>query len=332
MDARRTFKYYRQYQWADIFAMIRNGRRSPKVCADRMDGKLVVITGATSGIGYSTARKFAAQGANLLCVNRSREKSEALRREIEGAFQVRCDYVLADLSSLDEMHRVARELAALDTPIDVLIHNAGVYLTRQELTADGIDRVLAVHYLSSFVINYLLMEKLKAQGHGRILLVSSEGHRFAAWGLGLDDLNWERRRYSGLRSYGSAKTAQLLSMIVFAERFRGSGVTINAIHPGAVKTETGQENGRLYRWWKKNFHDPALRTPDLSAEALYYCAASRELDGVTGRYFSLTTEEKPAPPARDRDVALALWERSLEMSGLHASLLHPSVHQTAEAS
>jgi retinol dehydrogenase 13 len=323
MDAKKTFRYYREYQWADIFAMIRNGGRTPKVCTDRLDGKLVVITGATSGIGYSTARKFASQGANLLCVNRSREKSDALRGELEGGFGVNCDYLLADLGSLEEIHRVARELAALDTPIDVLIHNAGVYLTRKERTADGIDRVLAVHYLSSFVINHVLMEKLKAQGNGRILLVSSEGHRFAAWGLGLDDLNWERRRYSGLRSYGSAKTAQLLSMIVFAERFRDSGVTINAIHPGAVRTETGRENGRLYRWWKKNIYDPALRTPEIAAEALYYMGASSELDGITGRYFSLTTEEKPAPPARDRDVARALWEKSLDMSGLTTSL-HPS--------
>lgn len=332
MDAKKTFRYYRQYQWADIFAMIRNGRRAPKVCADRLDGKLVVITGATSGIGYTTARKFASRGANLLCINRSREKSEALRGELEGEFGVRCDYLLADLGSLEEIRRVARELAALDTPIDVLIHNAGVYLTRREVTADGIDKVLAVHYLSSFVINHMLMEKLKAQGRGRIILVSSEGHRFAAWGLGLDDLNWERRRYSGLRSYGSAKTAQLLSMIVFAERLRDSGVTINAVHPGAVRTETGQENGRLYRWWKKTFYDPALRTPEIAAEALYYLAASSDLDGISGRYFSLTTEENPAPPARDRDVALALWERSLEMSGLHASFQHPSVHETAGAS
>lgn len=320
MRARKVFQYYREYQWADIFAMIRNSRLAPKVCGDRMDGKLVVITGATSGIGYHTALKYAAMGANLLCVNRNGEKSEKLRREVEEAFPVTCDYLLADLSALKDIHRVAGELASLQTPIDVLIHNAGVYLTEKELTTDGLDRVFVVHHLSSFVMNHVLMEKLRAQEQARIILVSSEGHRFAAWGLNLDDMNWEKRRYSGLRSYGAAKTAQLLSMIVFAERFRDSGVTINAVHPGAVKTETGQENGPLYRWWKKKILDPTLKTTALSAEALYYCGASREMDGISGRFFNLTAEEKPAPPARDHDLARALWNTSLELSGLPAAV------------
>ena len=105
-------------------------------------------------------------------------------------------------------------------------------------------------------------------------------------------------------------------------------VTINAINPGAVKTEPGRENGRLYRWWKKTFHDPGLRTVEISAEALYYCGVSTDLDGVSGRYFSLTTEENPAPPARDRDVALALWERTLVMSGLTSSPDHSFHRET----
>ncbi len=318
MSARKIWQYYRAYQWKDILAMIRNSRRPPRLCDDRFDGKLVVITGATSGIGYVTARKYASMGANLLCVNRNEQKSEALRREMEDTYGVRCDFLLADLSVLQDIHRAAHELAARETPIDVLIHNAGVYLTAQEITPDGLDRVLVVHHLSSFIINYLLMEKLKAQDKGRIILVSSEGHRFAAWGLNLDDMNWKKRRYTGLRSYGAAKTSQLLSMLVFAEHFRGSGVTINAVHPGAVKTDTGQENGPLYRWWKKTFFDPTLKTTDISAEALYYCGVSKELDGVAGRFFNLTTEEKPAPPARDLDLARALWQKSLTLSGLQS--------------
>ncbi|MFZ1730766.1 MAG: SDR family NAD(P)-dependent oxidoreductase [Bacteroidota bacterium] len=323
MSVGKVFQYYREYQLADIFAMLRNSSRAPKVCTDRFDGKLVVITGATSGIGYSTARKYAAQGANLLCINRNSEKSDALRREVEDEFSVRCDCLIADLSSLQDIYRVAGELAALRTPIDVLIHNAGVYLTERELTSEGLDKVLVVHHLSSFIINYVLMEKLKAQDKSRIILVSSEGHRFAAWGLKLDDMNWEMRRYTGLRSYGAAKTSQLLSMLVFAERFRGSGVTINAVHPGAVKTDTGQENGPLYRWWKKTFFDPTLKTTSLSAEALYYCGVSGELDTVTGRFFNLTTEEKTAPPARDYDLALALWNTSLELTGLNNTASEP---------
>ena len=105
---------------------------------------------------------------------------------------------------------MAEGLKRLDTPIDVLIHNAGIYLTKRELTPDGIEKVFVLQHLSSFIINFILMDKLKSQRKARIIMVNSEGHRFAAWGLRLDDLNWEKRRYSGLKSYGSAKLAQLL--------------------------------------------------------------------------------------------------------------------------
>jgi len=161
------------------------------------------------------------------------------------------------------------------------------------------------------------MDKLKSQEKARIILVGSEGHRFAAWGLRLDDLNWEKRRYSGLKSYGSAKTAQLLSMIVFNEHFQNTGVSINSMHPGAVKTDTGQENGAVYRWFKRNFLDKTLKSPEISAEALYYLGVSKEIDAVSGKFFNLTTEEEPAPPALDKEVAYQLWNKSLELAGWH---------------
>ncbi len=314
---KKFFKYFKEYEWSNIIAMMRNNRLDPKICKEDFKDKLVVITGATSGIGYLTARKYAAMGANLLCINRNILKSEALCLEIGQEFGVRCEYKIADLSRLAEIFQVAKELSAMNLPIDVLIHNAGVYLTKRELTSDGLEKVFVVHYLSSFVINYLLMEKLKSQEKARIILVGSEGHRFAAWGLRLEDLNWEKRSYSGLKSYGSAKTAQLLSMIVFADQFQNSGVTINTMHPGAVKTETGQENGPVYRWFKRNFLDKTLRSPEISAEALYYLGVSKEMEAVSGKFFNLTAEEEPAPPALDREVAGELWNISLELSGLH---------------
>ncbi len=296
--------------------MVKNNGRDPKIWTEDFADKLVVITGATSGIGYCTARKYASMGANLLCINRNREKSESLRREIESEFGVTCDYQIADLSKLSDIYRVAGELVELEESIDVLIHNAGVYLTKRELTSDGLEKVFAVHYISSFIINYLLMDKLKAQEKARIIMVGSEGHRFAAWGLRLDDLNWEKRRYSGLASYGSAKTAQLLAMLCFEERFRNTGVSINTMHPGAVKTETGQENGALYRWFKKNLFDLALKSPEISAEALYYLGCSRELDCISGKFFNLTTLEEPAPPALDKEIANRLWQQTFSMIGI----------------
>jgi len=317
MKNKKFAKYFREYEWSNISAMIRNNRSDPRICTEDFRNRLVVITGATSGIGYHTARKYASHGANLLCINRNKEKSEALCREIESEFGVQCGYRIADLSSLKEVRAIAGELSELETPIDVLIHNAGTYLTKRELTPEGIEKVFVVHYLSSFIMNFILMNKLKSQEKARIILVGSEGHRFAAWGLKLDDLNWEKRRYSGLKSYGSAKLAQLLSVIVFNEYFRETGVTINTMHPGAVKTETGQENGPVYRWYKRNFLDKTLKSPELSAEALYWLGVSREMEDVSGKFFNLTTEEEPAPPALDREAAYELWEETLKMAGLN---------------
>ena len=310
-------KYFKEYKVSNISAMIRNNSSAPRICTEDFKGRLVVITGATSGIGYWTARKYAARGASLLCINRNTEKSEALCREIREEFGVKCEYRIADLSSLKEIRHVAGELLELDSPIDVLIHNAGIYLTKREVTPEGIEKVLAVHYLASFIINFILREKLKSQGRARIIMVGSEGHRFAAWGLKLDDLNWEKRRYTGLKSYGSAKTAQLLSMILFDEYFRNTGVSINTMHPGAVKTDTGQENGPVYRWFKRNFFDRTLKSPEISAEALYYLGVSKEVENVSGKFFNLTTEEEPAPPALDREAACELWEKTVEMTGLN---------------
>lgn len=313
---KKFFQYFKEYEWSNIFAMIRNNCSTPKICTDDFKNKLVVITGATSGIGYHTARKYASHGSNILCINRNTQKSEALCKEIESEFGVKCNFKIADLSSIAEIKRVAEELAAPEIHIDVLIHNAGVYLTKKELTVDGFEKLLVVHYLSTFIINNRLVEKLKSQEKARIIMVGSEGHRFAAWGLRLDDLNWQKRRYSGLKSYGSAKTAQLLSMIIFDEIFKNTGVTINTMHPGAVKSETGQENGKTYRWFKKNVYDKSLKPTDISAEALYFLGVSKEIEGVGGKFFNLTTEEIPAPPALDREMAVDLWSKSLELAGL----------------
>jgi len=314
---KKFWTYFNQYTVSNVWSMIRNNSKDPKICPEDFNGKLVVITGATSGVGYATAREYAAHGANLLCINRNQSKSEKLKNEIETEFGVKCNYMLTDLSNLKEVFNLAEALQKISTPIDVLIHNAGIYLKKREITSDGIDQVFMVQYLASFIINYLLQEKLKSQEKARIILVNSEGHRFAAWGLNLDDLNWEHHRYSGLKSYGSAKLAQLLTMHVFHDRFRDSGVTINAMHPGAVKTETGQENGAGYRWYKKNVLDKTLRPVQISADALYFLGVSAEMDGIGDKFFNLTTEEEPAPPALDREVALDLWEISMILSGLN---------------
>jgi len=310
------WKYFKQYEVSQIIAMIKNSKKEPLICNERFENKLVVITGATSGIGAFTARKYACMGADLLCINRNEEKSIQLKEEIESKYNIKCDYLIADLSKLKDIHEVADKLSAMERPIDVAIHNAGLTLSKQQLSDGGYDVVFVVQYLASFIINYKLIGKLKAQKSARIIMNNSEGHRFAPWGIRLDDLNWKKRRYSGLKAYGSAKLAQLLSMHIFKEKLEGSNVTINSMHPGAVKSDTGKDNGRLYKWYKRNVLEKMLRPTDISSDSLYYLGVSKELEGISGKFFSLTTEEVPSPPAWDLDEARKLWDVSLILSNL----------------
>jgi retinol dehydrogenase-13 len=307
------FKYLKQYKISNIKAMLRNNKAEPLECQDDFSGRLVAVTGATSGIGYITAREYASHGANLLVINRNEEKTLNLCEEINRDFGVECDFMLADFTHISEVKKVGEELANSDLNIDVFIHNAGIYLTEKMISDDDLEMVFQVDHLGSFIINYILKDKLKAQQKCRIILVNSEGHRFAILGLKLDDLNWEKRRYSGLKSYGSAKTAQLLTMIKFNDFFQNSGVTINAMHPGNVKTNMGENSTGLFQ---RVFIEPSYRSPRISAKSLYYLGVSKDIEGVSGKFFNLTYEEEPAPPALDREVAKKMWDLSIRLGGL----------------
>ncbi len=309
-------KYYRQYKWSNIGAMLRNQRLSPEICPDPFDNRVVVITGATSGIGAAAARKFASRGAEIVCINRSEQKSKELCAALSRDYGAKCTYLLADFSNPADVRAAAKQLAAFEGSIDVLIHNVGIYNTQKILTPNQIDLVFQTNYLSTFILNYGIKEKMLRQNSGRILFVNSEAHRFAVWGLHLDDLAWNRHAYSGLSSYGAAKMAQLLSMIKLKEYFQGSGVTVNAMHPGNIKTNSGQNNGRVYKFFKKLLIDRSARPIEVAAEALYFLGVSDSVKQVSGKFFNLTTEEEPAPPALDAEAAEELWQLSLELSGL----------------
>ncbi len=239
------------------------------------------------GSALPAAEKYASRGADLLFVNRNEQKSESLCEALKNEYHANCSYILADFSRLSEIHAAAAKLSKLDRNIDVLIHNTGIYNTTRILTGDNLEAVFQTNYLSTFILNYSLREKFLNQSSGRIIFVNSEAYRFAVLGLHLDDLSWKRHRYSGIGSYGSAKLAQLLSMLKFNECFRGSGVTINAMHPGNVKTNSGQNNGKIYKFFKKLLLDRNTLPVDFAAEALYTLGVSDEVGKELRKVFQL---------------------------------------------
>lgn len=310
-------KYWPQYNWSNVYAMIRNMKRPPKRNAESFRGRLVVITGATAGIGHAAACKYAAMGAHILMINRNPDKSERVRREIVEKFNTPVDFIIADLSQLTDLRRVGQYLLSLEQPIDVLIHNAGVHLKSRRETPDGLEVNFVIHYLCPLLITRMLLPKYKRDRTGRIIFVSSEGYRFAAWGLDLCDLQWKRRRYSGLNAYGAGKLAQILSMHILARDLAPHDVSVIAMHPGMVRTESGKDNSRFYKWYKRNIIDKRSDSPEISAEALYYLGTSPEMAQTSDVFFHLTTAEEPAPPARDLEAAEALWQKTRELLQEH---------------
>ncbi len=294
---------------------IENARMPQKTTTARLDGQVCVITGATSGVGYETAKRLAQAGAHLILVCRNVEKAEGVKAEIAGLFDAKIDLVQADFSNLDDVQSAATQILHRFPVIHVLINNAGIHLTKRTLTADGFETAFCVNHLASFLFTRLLLERMIESAPSRIIQVNSEGHRFG--GLKLDDLHWKKRRYRGLQGYGASKTAQLLTVWELADRLNGSGVTINAVHPGEVATNIGMNNGFLYRWYQKYLLFPLLKDPKISGEALYYFAAAPELSTTSGKFFNLTTEEKPAAHALDRATGKRIWDISEELTGLH---------------
>ena len=293
---------------------IENARLPQKTTDARLDGRLVVLTGATSGVGYQAARHLAQGGAHLVLVCRSAAKAAHVQDELQRNYAAQVDLVIADFEHLSEVRQAAQTILANYPHIDVLINNAGLHNTHRQLTQDGLEMVFCVNHLASFLLTRLLLPRLLASAPARIIQVNSQGHRFG--GLDLDDLNWEKRHYKGLQSYGASKVAQLLTVWEMAEELQGSGVTINAMHPGEVRTNIGMNNERLYRWYKRYVLWWVLKQPDISGEALYYLAAAPEMQSISGRFFNQTIDEKPAAHALDRALGKRVWQISQELTGL----------------
>ena len=272
-----------------------------------------MITGATSGIGRATALELARRGASLVLVGRDRGRGEATLDEIGRETGNRnVTLLLGDLSSQAEVRRVASEFLASERPLHVLVNNAGVVNLKRTTTVDGIETTFAVNHLAYFLLTNLLLERLRRSAPARIVNVASEAHTFGE--LDFDDLE-NARRYRAMRVYGQSKLANILFSAELARRLAGSGVTVNSLHPGAVSTGLGQNNGA----WARaliGLLRPFFKTPTDGAATSIYLAASPAVEGVSGKYFARCAEKQPSRAARDADAARRLWEISAAMTGL----------------
>jgi NAD(P)-dependent dehydrogenase (short-subunit alcohol dehydrogenase family) len=265
-------------------------------------------------VGLEAARRLASGGAHIVMVCRNKEKAENVSRMIMKEFKVPADIVIADFANLHQVQKAAEVILNNYKKIDVLINNAGIHSTVPAYSPDGFELVFCVNHLVSFLFTCLLIDRMKESAPARIIQVNSEGHRFG--GLDLEDINWKKRRYNGYRSYGASKTAQLLTVWEFADILKGSGVTINAMHPGDVKTNIGNNNGWLYKLFYRLLIRPLLKDPVISGEAIYYLASDPGLSDVSGQFFNLTIDEKPAKHALDRNKGQQIWDISMQMTSL----------------
>ncbi len=283
--------------------------------AETLRGKTCLITGATSGIGRSSALGLAARGARLFLLCRNPERAAALQSEIaERTGNREVEIVLADLASQAEIRRAAAHFLATGSKLDVLLNNAGVVQLERSLTVDGIETTFAVNQLAPFLLTNLLLERIVASAPARIVNVSSDAHKFGG-PLDFDDLG-AARRYSGAGVYARSKLANLYFTRELARRLQGTGVTVNAAHPGAVRTELGQNNDAPILMWLTNLARPFFRTPERGAETSIWLCSAPELAGVTGRYFVDCRERQPHRRARDDDASRRLWDASAKLVGL----------------
>ncbi|MGB3683419.1 MAG: SDR family oxidoreductase [Rubrobacteraceae bacterium] len=279
-----------------------------------LEGKICMVTGATSGLGEVTARELAKRGATMVLVGRDRDKTEAVAQSIAAdSGNGNVEWLLADLSSQEEIRRLAGEFRSEHETLDVLVNNAGAFFTEYGETVDGVERTFAVNHLNYFLLTNLLLGPLKAAAPSRVVNVASGAHKGA--GINLEDPSLEGN-YSGWRAYGQSKLANIMFTYELARRLEGTGVTANALHPGAVATNIGSNNKVWYARPVLALFRRFSTPPEKGARTSIYLASSPEVEGVSGGYFA---EERPASSSeasRDAVAARKLWELSETLTGL----------------
>lgn len=255
-----------------------------------MNGKVCMVTGANSGIGKETALGLAELGATVVMVCRNPSRGEATMVEIkEKTGNDLVDLMIADLSSQQSIRQLAANFKK-KYPLHVLINNAGVFLTKRSLIVDGIETTFAVNHLAYILLTNLLLDALKANTPARVINFSSETHRGAT--INFDNLQGEKK-YSVLKVYGQSKLANILFSYELTKRLKETGVTVNHLHPGFIRTELGhnKENSRIFRVGMK-LTQLFGASPKKGAQTSIYLATSPEVEDVTGKYFINKTQVK----------------------------------------
>jgi NAD(P)-dependent dehydrogenase (short-subunit alcohol dehydrogenase family) len=278
-----------------------------------MQGKVVVITGATSGIGQVAAERLAGMGARIVQVARDQSRGEAavtrLRARAPGVAH-RVHY--ADLSRMADTKRVAAEIAAAEPRVDVLINNAGALYTSRQVTADGFELTFALNHMAYFLLTHGLRERLSAGAPARVINTASDSHRRGQ--LDFDDLQ-SVRGYGGRAAYGLSKLCNILYTRELARRWAGTGVTANSLHPGFVATRFGDQSGGLLSYGIRLAKLFAIST-EKGAETLVYLASSPEVATISGGYFYKCQLERPTREAQDDAAARRLWAETAKLAGL----------------
>jgi NAD(P)-dependent dehydrogenase (short-subunit alcohol dehydrogenase family) len=278
-----------------------------------MKDKVVVITGATSGIGEVAADRLAQKGARIVFVARDHTRGDEMRKHLR-AVAGHTDHTVhyADLSKLGDQKRVAKEIADSEPQIDVLINNAGALFSSRHVTEDGLEKTFALNHMSYFTVTNILLDRIKATPGARIVSTASEGHHGAK--LNFDDLQSERR-YSGFPVYARSKLMNILFTRELAKRLAGTGVTANCLHPGIVGSRFGSESGGLLQFAvgiARNF----MITPEQGAQTIIYLASSPDVEGKTGGYYSKCKPITPTKAAQNDADAKRLWDISAKISGV----------------
>jgi len=278
-----------------------------------MRGKVCLVTGATSGIGLVTARELARQGATVFIVGRSPERCDVAVNQIRaGSNTTEVGWFVADLSSFADLRRLASSVRDRCPRVDVLINNAGgIFLSRQE-SVDGIEMTLALNHFSYFLLTNLLLPQIN-QGHpARVVNVASDAHKGAS--INFDDIEG-KQRFSAWRAYQQSKLANILFTYELARRLEGTRVTVNALHPGFVRTNIFR-HPTWRAWLVRRAADLVALSPERGARTSVFLASSPDVALTSGRYFAKQKPATSSPESLDRAAASRLWELSREITGI----------------